>query len=443
MDLLQRNLGFRRLWASHAISLLGDWLSYVSVSLLALHRGESAVALSLVLVAHSLPAALAQPVAGVLADRFDRKTLLFTGNLVQAALTLGMAVAAIGGSVHGVALLLVARTAAASVTMTASQAALPRLVGRDDLYRANALMSLTWSVTFAAGVALGGFLALLGPIHAIFIDAGTFLFAAFLLRGLPRMRPGRQAKGKQSSLTSKGQRAQQLVRRALFATGTDLRDAIQSATRDRRLFGAVLAKTPLALAGGSAWILLNLVAADPGFIGTGGLGLGLLHAVRGAGTGIGPWWAARQIERRELRDDAVRIGGVGLALIAIAVFTLLVTYHVTLWPAVLAATFLWGCGLGINWVQSTAAIQRDANDALLGRLSALDRLLATGGLAVGALIGAAVVDFTGAPPIAGGAAVVLGLLFHLLAQRLALSVPLAGASLPRGSDDLEAHCPRV
>ena len=67
-----RHRGFRRLWASQAISLFGDWLSFIAISLLALHKGDGAIALAMVLAAHTLPSALAQPLAGVLSDRFDR-----------------------------------------------------------------------------------------------------------------------------------------------------------------------------------------------------------------------------------------------------------------------------------------------------------------------------------------------------------------------------------
>src|SRR5206468_1925066 len=60
---------FQRLWLSGVISLVGDWLSFVAVSVLTLEHGGGALGLAVVLAAHGLPQVLASPIAGVVADR--------------------------------------------------------------------------------------------------------------------------------------------------------------------------------------------------------------------------------------------------------------------------------------------------------------------------------------------------------------------------------------
>lgn len=399
MELLRTRPGFRRLWASQLISLMGDWLSFVAISLLALREGEGVVALALVLVAHSFPHALMAPIAGALVDRFNRISLLVGSNLIQALLTLGMAVGAIYGHLVAVQVLLFARASAGAFVMPAQSASLPHFVERDELYRANAIVSATWSVAFAMGMALGGVLAMLGPVPALLIDAATFVVAALIVRPLPTVVAERDD----------GASAWQ----AVVSAGRDMKTAASAAWNDRTLFAAVVAKSPIALAGGGAWVLINLVAADPAFIGAGGLALGLLHSLRGIGTGVGPIWASARIERGA---DAQRSIGVAqwFVFASIALFA-----AVQWWPVALVAVFFWGWGTGTNWVLSTASIQRGAADHLLGRLTAIDSLLMTTAMAIGAVLGALAVDATNSAPVAGWLGLALGVTAWLGARLLA------------------------
>src|SRR5688572_7116099 len=97
--LLGARPAFRRFWTSYLVSLLGDWMSFVAVSVLSLASGSGPVSLALLLAAHALPAAVLAPVAGALADRLDRRRLILGANVAQGLLTLAMALAAASGSV--------------------------------------------------------------------------------------------------------------------------------------------------------------------------------------------------------------------------------------------------------------------------------------------------------------------------------------------------------
>ena len=95
--LLKARPAFRRLFLGHIISLLGDWLSYIAVSMVALNQGEGALTIALVYVAHTLPTALISPISGPLADRFDRRLILVGSYFAAAALTVLMLLAANAG----------------------------------------------------------------------------------------------------------------------------------------------------------------------------------------------------------------------------------------------------------------------------------------------------------------------------------------------------------
>src|SRR5262245_34158759 len=95
LTLLKRRPAYRRFWLANVTSMLGDWLTYVAVSILALERGQGALAIAFVLIAHQLPQALLSPFAGTIVDRFDRKKVMLFATSTQAILTAAMALAAI------------------------------------------------------------------------------------------------------------------------------------------------------------------------------------------------------------------------------------------------------------------------------------------------------------------------------------------------------------
>jgi MFS family permease len=370
---------------SEVISLLGDWMSFVAVSLLALQKGGGVVGLALVLVGHSLPHALLAPVAGALADRLDRKRLMIAANVAEAALTIGMAIAASRGNVPAVQILVFARASVAAFLPPVQSAALRRVVREDELLAANSITSLTWSVMFAVGMAAGGLIAALGPTLALAIDATTFMVAALLLRALPSMRPEGRPEGGSGGIGT-----------ALGSVRRDMMAAVRYARERPAMLEAVLAKTPLAIAGGGAWVLLNLAANEIAVLGSGAITLGILQCMRGTGTGIGPLFSSALVRRGSSMARAFVLSALacfgGIALLAGG-------YRFGL-PVALVAALAWGSGIGSNWVLSCAEIQRQSPDRFLGRLSATDGLLHTAGMCGGALGGAVLVERTGSPAAA-------------------------------------------
>jgi MFS family permease len=388
MNLLLRRPHLRRLWIAGTVSLVGDWLGFVALSLLALDRGGGPLALASVLAVHALPHALLSPVAGPVADRVDRRRLLIGANLVETALTLLMAGAALRGSLAAVQALVLVRSAVSAFVVPAETAALRRVVEPEELVEANTLLSTTWSVTYVLGLAAGGALAALGPALAIALDAASFAIAAILLLPLPAMRPEAIAPTEGAAI--------------LAAVPQDLAAAFRHAQARPALLRAVLAKAPVALAGGGGFILANLVANRSAPFGSAALSLGLLQAVRGAGTGAGPMLAGVLL-RRGRSAAGLGVGAITLTFAAIAAFALAGPGL-----ALLAFALLWGMGSGANWVLSSAELQRLAPDALVGRLAAIDDLGATVGLVLGGLAGGALAEATGSVAPAAWIGLALG-----------------------------------
>ncbi|MDD9966144.1 MAG: MFS transporter, partial [Myxococcales bacterium] len=260
----------RKYWLADAVSLIGDWLSYVAVAVLVVEAKGGWTALATVLVLHTLPASLASPVAGWLTDRMDARRLMVLSALLRGLLTLAMTAAAANGSLLWLQLCLFVRMAVGSSEHTAGRAVLKRVVATEELGLANAIGGATWSLLFALGVAMGGVVASqVGPIWALVLDAATFFLSAGLLLRLPALPATPTPAGGQDE--------------------RGLGEAIALARRTPVLRALVFGKMPLALATGGAWVFLNHVAERLDSVRDTALAIGLLQTARAIGTGLGPF----------------------------------------------------------------------------------------------------------------------------------------------------------
>ena len=140
---LLRNSRFLRLWIGQGTSFVGDAVSMVALVVLVVEITGSASAVGGALVARLLPT-IASPLAGVIADRVDRRVVLVASDLARAVLVLGLVFARDLATIYVLVFLMgLART----VFNPTVRAAFPSVVGGGDLTRANALISGTFSVS--------------------------------------------------------------------------------------------------------------------------------------------------------------------------------------------------------------------------------------------------------------------------------------------------------
>jgi MFS family permease len=374
-SLLGRRPAFRRLWAAELVSLIGDWFSVVAVSIVSFASpGGGVLALATALAAHLLPQSFAAPFGGWLADRFDKRRVLMLGSVLEAALTIGMTLAAARGEIVLMQALLALRSIASSAREPATGSILPRLVEPDELARANALMAFTWSVSFALGMSLGGLATALGAEVALAIDAGTFVLAALLMRKLPSVRA-----------TAVGGAI------AVARVFGDIVDAARAAARPA-LRRTVFAQAPIALVSGSAWLCLNLAGSALPIAFGAATTVGILQAIRGVGTGVGPILLSSDFVSR--RPRLARIVGDRAADIAaglVAFGALLVAWAPSS-TIVAFGCFMWGAGGGALWVIIMTEIQERAPEATRGRMIAFSGLAFTITMSLGALMTAVAVD---------------------------------------------------
>jgi MFS family permease len=181
---------YRAFWIGSFLSNTGTWMQSVAQGWLVLQLTNSAFWLGLMGFASSLPSLIFSLMGGVLADRFNRRKLLFVTQsiMMASALALGLLTASHAIVVGEILVLGFISGVANSINGPAYQAILPDLVGEKDLLNAIALDSSQFNLSRVIGPTVGGLaLAAFGVAACFLLNAASFLalLAALALIRLP------------------------------------------------------------------------------------------------------------------------------------------------------------------------------------------------------------------------------------------------------------------
>lgn len=354
--LLVRNRDFRRLFLASVVSLAGDWFSFVAVASLVTELTGRAGAPAFVYAATVLPVFLASPIAGTIADRFDRKRILITADLARVPVALALCLAAWWGSTALAIAASIALAIGASFSDPISSAATPNLVDADELASAQSLMGAVWGSMLMVGAGIGGLVAeVFGRQTAFAIDAASFLVSAWLIAGIRR--PMQEPK-------------------AASRDHGSVREVLVYVRRNPIVLRLLFAKVGGSLANGIVGLLPTF--ATRRFAGT-NIATGLLFAARGLGAMIGPILVRGAIGATPARRAIVVVCGASTLTYCVvyAVFPLAPVFALAMVLVILAHL-----GGGAQWALSTYGLQRETPDRFRGRVMSLDYGLAT--LAIGA-----------------------------------------------------------
>jgi MFS family permease len=202
LEPLRTSRDFRLVFASRTVTLLGSQASEVALLVQARQLTGSAFAVGLLGAAELAPLAVFGLYGGVLADRLDRRRLI---RLCEAGLGGCAVLLVINASlphplVWPLYLIAAAMMGLAALQRPSLDASVPRVVGREQLAAASALLALAANGSFMAGTALGGLLATWpGPLAVYAMDAASFVVSlAFLgrLGPLPAPAPAQRDAGR-------------------------------------------------------------------------------------------------------------------------------------------------------------------------------------------------------------------------------------------------------
>ncbi len=175
------NRDYLLLWLGLSVSRMGDGAGFLAVMWWVQVETGSAVALGLVAMAEALPSILLSPFAGVAADRFSKKQIIVLMDVIRGGIYLALAYTAVSGTLT-IPLLVALRmvsAVAAQFFWPAVTTAVPRLVDRSLLERANSMNQITGNLVFMLGTASGGTLiAFFGIPMMLLMNAVSFLLSA-------------------------------------------------------------------------------------------------------------------------------------------------------------------------------------------------------------------------------------------------------------------------
>jgi dTMP kinase len=416
---------FRKLWNSMLFSSLGDWLGLLATTAMAqqLSGGSYATAnfaIAGVFIARLLPAVFLGPIAGVIADRFDRRRLMFNVDIMRAALYISIPIVNTYFWLYTAMILVECLTLFWS---PAKEASVPNLVPRDKLESANQVSLLAAygtapiaAILFSILTLLSSAIAAISPLIpsnsidiALYINAISFLFAAWTVFGIKEMPKGAAAKSENSS-----------------NVGQSLIQGWKAVSESKIIRGLIIGMVGAFSAAGA---VIGLARTFVGDLGGGDAAYGVLFGAVFTGLAIGIAFGPKifaQFSRRRLFGASLTTSGIFLVLLALISNLVL---------SVIIVTIL-GAFSGIAWVTGFTMLGMEVHDEIRGRtfafVQSLIRITLVAVLAIAPIIAATIgehryefqnltLDYNGAQitiGIAGLIAVLIGSVsYHQMKDR--------------------------
>ena len=290
---------FLKLYLSQTISLLGDAFTWVGIALLAFQFGgdHSAAILATALTMRVSAFIVFGPYAGVLADRIDRRKIMYITHFVRMAI---VACLPFVTEIWQIYVLIFFLNIFNAFFTPAYKAAIPQSIKNKSNYSSGiALSGATNQLLGVLGPGLAGGAAVwLGARQIFFVDAASFIIAAVFILSLPALLIGRKQPGK-------------IIKVKVW---TDIIKGTRMLFTDKAVRFALLIELVSAIAGSQ--ILVNTVGYIKGQLHLTDKHYGYVMAAFGIGATIAAF-ASGNYDKSKNRMLSLLVGA-GLACISIA-----------------------------------------------------------------------------------------------------------------------------
>lgn len=419
MKNLLRNKSYMALMAAQAISSIGDWLSIVAIfTVVGFKWNASPMEIGLLILCLAVPMALLGPVAGIVADRFNRKTIMIVSDIARAALILLLAAAS---SILMVYAILFTIGVFSAVFIPAKNGKLKEIVGEEDMKAAMAITSMIDSSTKILGPLLSGLLVVaMGTQQVFLVDSATFIVSAGLLLLLPNTI-------KQES--TEEEKAQASFKKEL-AEGFALLKSSRFMVVGLTLVGMSL--LVLQLADSQLIVLIReLTEASPDLFG---------YLITGSGFGmfLAGLLLAKKTGYRPYPVMLAGVFGIGLSFGMMGILTDADLSYSAIWLPILGFTA--GFSASLIFVPFHATVQIDTPVHMTGRIFGVINSVMTTATIIGPLVGGLLATVIGIIPtfiITSGLLVLLALAGYI-ARRKAERGKLHGSTSERRPSEAAA-----
>ncbi len=361
------------IWSGYAVSMFAGTAASYSGIWYATETTGSPLSLAILYVLAFLPMGLLSPFGGVVADKFNRKTIIITCDAFMAASSLALAIwiAVAGPSFIAVALYCAAFGFASGFRTPAYNATMPLLVPERHLVRINSMDTLLGSLSMIAGPALGILLyTSCGLQSTIFLGAAgaTAAAATMLLAKIPRDHGSHEEAG----------------------AWVSLKEGATALADQRGLLVLVIGVSLGLLAYGPIDSLLPLMVYS--HFGGDGFAASLLAAVMGVGLLVGALILMVVNPQRKL----TRIICVAAFVVGIGAAVAGLIPQDSFWVFVACIGIL---AIACAWFNAPlmTLLQRGIPDAKLGRVMGLYTALSGLAIPIGTALGGVIAEYTGTP----------------------------------------------
>lgn len=354
INLVSYNRNYRRLWLSQVVSNFGDWFGILAVYALITRYSDSEFLLGLIIVVKMMSLASFSPFAGYLTDRFNRRRIMIACDLLRALIVLGLLLVVSYETLWLAYVLTALQMVLSAIFEPAKTSSIPNVTSPEELVDANVLSSATWSIIFTMGMGFGGLAtAWIGTDLVFIIDAFSYVVSAgFIYRAIIPQKQMDEAELRRTRNPLVG-----------------IKEGFRYLWDNHQVLRPTLAKGFYTMFLGALTYMLILVSENVLMMGS--IGIGLLYAARGVGTGIGPVIGRRIFDRER---DWVR--AMGFCMIFGGLMYTIVGFTTSL-SIMMVFVFIAHAASGANWVMSTVLLQRRTPDTFRGRVFSTEWLLFT------------------------------------------------------------------
>jgi len=349
---------FRNLWLATALSLFGDFFSYIAIAWLVLQLTGSSLLLGSVLVVQALPRAVLMMVGGALADRLTPRLTMLGSMALRAAFVAPLAVLVLTGRVQMWQVYAIAFVFGVvdAFFMPARQSILPGVVADHELEAGNAVLNVTAQASVILGPVIGALIVQgFGIGWAFAADAASFALGLVFVLLLPTVSASTIGAG---------------PRKAASGLGVQIAEGLRYAWSDVGIRVMLIAIAVIDFAANGA-LGVGLPTLAHGRFAAGASGLGIPLGAWGVGATAGALASGFVPPPKRF----------GWMIVFIAAWLGILIGGVGLVPSLLPAALLMGIagiGTGVVNTYGVSWLQRRTDPAMQGRVMSIVMLASMG-----------------------------------------------------------------
>ena len=398
-----RHTAFRNIWFAQLAAQLADKFLLFSLIILAYNISGGSTPVAITLLTYTVPAVLFAPIAGVIADRYNRKQIMMWCNFGRAVVVALIPLAALVPSLRGefghLLLITLIFSAVGQLFGPAEAAVIPTILPRSALITANSMALLTMVLTLVVGGALAPIVSridLYAPYWCavvLLIIGGTLIFAS----EIPHLQRATEPPVAES-------------RNRFHQMWVELKEGVDALRASR---GQMLAFGQVSIA---VLVLFMLFALAPAFVSRViGIAAQDSYLILGPATGgailsavlLGQF--VRNIDRSRLLAGSLLANG--FTLLALAAVPSAMAHFPNLQAqnriTAAAFSFLLGVEFGAIMIPAITYLMESTSDEIRGRIFALLYMVINGVTAVPVLVAAALADTVGIARVIAGLGILL------------------------------------